>query len=119
MNFVLGPRTLTTGCSPIVLVTTPAQPASNARMIFVSDSVGGAEDNRNGFSSVRPVKTADRRELMTCLQPYNDCFSLKRKGAPHGQSFCRHGNRLATGPPRGRRTPQEFHRRPMGGTRRH
>ena len=33
----------------MVLVTTPPQPASNARMMLVSDSVGGAEDSRNGF----------------------------------------------------------------------
>src|SRR3954470_16025958 len=43
-NFVFGPATLTTGWRPIVFVTTPAQPASKARRIFDSDSVGGAED---------------------------------------------------------------------------
>src|SRR4051812_28532799 len=48
-NFVFGPMTLTTGCRPIVLVTTPPQPASKARMMFDSDSVGGADDRRNGF----------------------------------------------------------------------
>src|SRR3954471_2911365 len=48
-NFVFGPATLTTGCSPMVLVTTPPQPASNARKMFDSDSVGGADDRRNGF----------------------------------------------------------------------
>src|SRR5436309_14590271 len=48
-NFVFGPATFTTGCSPIVLVTTPAHPASNARRMFGSDSVGGADDSRNGF----------------------------------------------------------------------
>src|SRR5919109_2080748 len=46
-NFVFGPSTFTTGCRPMVFVTTPAQPASNARMMLVSDSVGGADDNRN------------------------------------------------------------------------
>src|SRR6188508_569682 len=45
-NFVFGPATFTTGCRPIVLVTTPPHPASNARMILVSDSVGGAEASR-------------------------------------------------------------------------
>src|SRR5712691_4986776 len=55
MNFVFGPSTLTTGCSPIVFVTTPPQPASNARMMLLSDSVGGADDSRNGFSNRRPV----------------------------------------------------------------
>jgi hypothetical protein len=54
-NFVFGPATLTTGCSPIVLVTTPPQPASKARMMLLSDSVGGADDSRNGFSNRRPV----------------------------------------------------------------
>src|SRR6266852_8159811 len=52
-NFVFGPATLTTGCSPIVLVTTPPHPASKARKIFDSDSVGGADDSRNGFSKRR------------------------------------------------------------------
>src|SRR5262245_5325711 len=55
-NLVLGPSTLTTGCRPIVLVTTPPQPASYARMMLLSDSVGGAEASRNGFSNLRPVK---------------------------------------------------------------
>src|SRR5205823_10818409 len=46
-NFVFGPLTLTTGCMPMVLVTTPPQPASKARMMFASDSVGGAEASMN------------------------------------------------------------------------
>src|SRR4029453_5947272 len=54
-NFVFGPATLTTGCSPIVLVTTPAHPASNARMMFASDSVGGADESRNGLANFNPV----------------------------------------------------------------
>ena len=45
-NFVFAPATLTTGCRPIVLVTTPPQPASNARMMLLSDSVGGADESR-------------------------------------------------------------------------
>src|SRR2546430_6701916 len=49
-NFVFGPATFTTGWRPIVFVTTPAHPASNARRMFDSDSVGGADDSRNGFS---------------------------------------------------------------------
>src|SRR5450759_2199587 len=44
MNFAFAPYTFTTGCSPIVFVTTPPQPASKARMMFDSDSVGGAEE---------------------------------------------------------------------------
>src|SRR5882724_10698516 len=59
-NFVFGPRTLTTGCNPIVLVTTPPQPASKARRMFDSDSVGGAEDSRNGFRNVTPVNVVDK-----------------------------------------------------------
>src|SRR5437867_3091065 len=54
-NFVFGPATLTTGCRPIVFVTTPPHPASNARMMLTSDSVGGADARRNGFSKRRPV----------------------------------------------------------------
>src|SRR5206468_8044475 len=59
LNFVFGPTTFTTGWSPIVFVTTPPQPASNARMMFDSDSVGGAEARRNGLSKVMPVKTTE------------------------------------------------------------
>src|SRR5258705_5182646 len=64
MNFVFGPSTLTTGCRPIVLVTTPAQPASNARMMLLSDSVGGADDSRNGFSKRRPVNVVSSSAVM-------------------------------------------------------
>src|SRR5262249_18337311 len=70
MNLVLGPLTLMTGCIPIVLTTTPAQPASKARRIFESDSVGGAEASRNGFSKSMPVNRVDRVVFM----------SLPRKG---------------------------------------
>src|SRR5687768_10995603 len=63
-NFVFGPSTFTTGCSPIVLVTTPPQPASNARMMLLSDSVGGAEDSRNGFVNFRPVNVTERSGFM-------------------------------------------------------
>ena len=55
-NFVFGPATFATGCRPMVLVTTPPQPASNARMMLLSDSVGGADASRNGFSKRKPVK---------------------------------------------------------------
>src|SRR5262245_23294075 len=54
-NLVFGPSTLTTGCSPIVFVTTPPHPASNARMMLLSDSVGGADERRNGLSNASPV----------------------------------------------------------------
>src|SRR5262245_20629576 len=60
VNLVLGPLTLTTGCRPIVLVTTPPQPASKARRILDSDSVGGAEESRNGLAKRIPVKVTDR-----------------------------------------------------------
>src|SRR6185295_12154860 len=59
-NFVFGPSTLTTGWSPIVFVTTPPHPASNARRMFDSDSVGGAEESRNGLWKRRPVKVVER-----------------------------------------------------------
>src|SRR3954464_11253266 len=63
MNLAFAPYTLPTGWSPIVFVTTPPQPASNARMMFDSDSVGGADDNRNGFSNRMPVKVVERSIL--------------------------------------------------------
>src|SRR5471032_870188 len=63
-NFVFGPRTLTTGCRPIVFVTTPPQPASNARTMFDSDSVGGADESRNGFWNRTPVNVVDRSSAM-------------------------------------------------------
>src|SRR5215831_15767142 len=59
-NLVFGTTTLTTGCRPIVLVTTPAQPASNARRMFDSDSVGGADESRNGLRKCTPVNVVDR-----------------------------------------------------------
>src|SRR4029434_2493677 len=39
----------------MVFVTTPPHPTSNARRMFCSDSVGGADESRNGFSNWRPV----------------------------------------------------------------
>ena len=67
-NFVFGPSTLTTGCSPIVLVTTPPHPASKARMMLASDSVGGADDSRNGFGKRSPVNvTASLSAMPTPL----------------------------------------------------
>src|SRR5215831_1546834 len=66
-NFVFGPRTLTTGCSPMVLVTTPPHPASKARRMFDSDSVGGADDSRKGFLNRTPVKVVDRSAAMAYL----------------------------------------------------
>src|SRR5919201_3978170 len=63
-NFVFGPTTLTTGCKPIVLVTTPPHPASKARRMFDSDSVGGADDSRNGLTNRRPVNVVERSGVM-------------------------------------------------------
>src|SRR5581483_1198339 len=60
MNLVFGPFTLITGCSPIVLVTTPPHPHSKARRILLSDSVGGAEASKNGFSKLSPVNFTER-----------------------------------------------------------
>src|SRR6186713_2964910 len=65
MNFAFAPTTLTTGCSPIVFVTTPPHPASNARRMLLSDSVGGAEESRNGFSKWIPVKVVERSAMVT------------------------------------------------------
>src|SRR5262249_14136035 len=62
-NFVFGPTTLVTGCRPIVLVTPPPQPASNARRMFCSDSVGGADASRNGFVKRTPVNDVERSAM--------------------------------------------------------
>src|SRR6185369_17939298 len=64
-NLVFGPTTLTTGWSPIVLVTTPPQPTSNARTMFDSDSVGGADDSRNGFWRRTPVNVVERSAMVS------------------------------------------------------
>src|SRR5688500_15489126 len=69
-NFVFGPATFTTGWSPIVLVTTPPHPASNARMMLLSDSVGGADASRNGLSNRRPVNVVARSSGMSLLHHY-------------------------------------------------
>src|SRR5215467_11926151 len=66
-NFVFGPATFATGCRPMVFVTTPPQPASNARMMLLSDSVGGADARRKGFSKCKPVKTVERLGIMRGL----------------------------------------------------
>src|SRR3954467_463484 len=59
-NFVRAPKTLTTGCSPIVFTTTPPHPASNALRMLLSDSVGGADESRNGLSNLMPVNVTLR-----------------------------------------------------------
>src|SRR6185503_7410833 len=52
--------TLTTGWRPMVLVTTPPHPASKARRMFDSDSVGGADESRNGLRKRTPVNVVER-----------------------------------------------------------
>src|SRR5437763_16515828 len=66
-NFVFGPLTFTTGCRPIVFVTTPPHPASKARRMFESDSVGGAAARGRGLGKRIPVNVA-ARSAMSALQ---------------------------------------------------
>src|SRR6478672_814055 len=84
MNVVFGPATLTTGCRPIVFVTTPPHPASNARMMFDSDSVGGAEESRNGFSNLMPVKVVERSDILPPVERWlvagGSCWRLADAG---------------------------------------
>ena len=53
----------------MVLVTTPPHPASKARRMLLSDSVGGAEDSRNGLLNLIPVNVTDRSRLMRPSAP--------------------------------------------------
>ena len=46
------------------MVTTPPQPASNARMMLLSDSVGGADESRNGFGNLMPVNVTEMSGFM-------------------------------------------------------
>ena len=46
------------------MVTTPPHPDSNARRMFDSDSVGGADDSRNGFLKRTPVNVVVRSAAM-------------------------------------------------------
>src|SRR5258708_5911833 len=62
-NLVFGPLGLMTGWRPMVFVTTPPQPASKARMMLASDSVGGADASRNGFAKRRPVNVVDKSAM--------------------------------------------------------
>src|SRR5262249_20274368 len=74
-----------TGWRPIVFVTTPPHPASKARRMFDSDSVGGAEERRNGFSKRRPVKMVDRSVLMGLSPLANEEFYARgSRGATPG-----------------------------------
>src|SRR4051812_21464436 len=92
-NLVFGPATFTTGWSPIVFVTTPPHPASNARMMFVSDSVGGADASRNGFSNRRPVNETDKFVPMVNPRETRDRLTIIEAVPVHapGESPCRDG----------------------------
>src|SRR6185436_471395 len=99
MNFALAPTTLATGWSPIVFVTTPAHPASKARRMLLSDSVGGAEASRNGFPNSMPVKWTDRLADMA-----DDLIHGRSDGRTVGRSDGRtvgrsDGRNLIIGPP--------------------
>ena len=70
---VLGPATFSTGCNPMVFVTTPPHPASNAFSILRLLSVGGAdamEEKGSGGVGVKLIQ-----ELKSDLANY-----LERKG---------------------------------------
>src|SRR5262249_19789401 len=58
------------------------QPISNARMMFDSDSVGGAEDSRNGFSKRRPVNDVERSAMVFFL-----CHHKGHKGHKEKRRF--------------------------------
>src|SRR5687767_2053349 len=102
---------------PIVLTTTPPQPASKARMMFASDSVGGADASRNGFSKSMPVKRVESvvfmvvspgsggiitlfRPLPSALRPPPVLPCANAKNRPRG-----------TDPGQGRHLPRRVHRR--------
>src|SRR5712691_10444147 len=86
-NLVFGPLTLTTGCSPIVFVTTPPQPASKALMMLLSDSVGGADASRNGFSKRIPVNVVDRSAMTS---PFREKSIIDLRPNPPHQRHRRH-----------------------------
>src|SRR5204863_9504682 len=83
-SFVFGPLTLTTGCMPMVLVTTPPQPASKARTMFASDSVGGAEASMKGFSKRIPVNVVDRSAMDPPCREAADYMRVWGGGAVRG-----------------------------------
>src|SRR6266403_2929090 len=85
----------------MVFVTTPPHPASKARVMLDSDSVGGAEDNRNGFSKRIPVNVTERSTLIqppNCFRPSRVAARRRQSGHPVGSRFlvplCRHLLRL-------------------------
>src|SRR5690349_2990646 len=57
---------------PIVFTTTPPQPASNARRMFESDSVGGADASRKGFSKSMPVNVVESVVFTAASEAHDD-----------------------------------------------
>ncbi len=53
----------------MVLVTTPPHPASNARMMLLSDSVGGAEASRKGLGKRSPVNVTSSCVAIVVVPP--------------------------------------------------
>src|SRR5512140_3318417 len=66
----------------MVLVTTPPQPASNARRMFASDSVGGAEESMNGFAKRIPVNVVPRSTAMADLPSVRSATNARNHRAP-------------------------------------
>src|SRR4051794_9260420 len=62
----------------MVFVTMPPQPASKARMMFASDSVGGAEASRKGFWKRIPVNAVDRSAMGSSFWGNGDCNKVVR-----------------------------------------
>ena len=62
----------------MVFTTTPPQPASKARMMLESDSVGGADASRNGFSNSMPVNRVDSVRLHVCPRKAADLIRSAR-----------------------------------------
>src|SRR5918994_3214304 len=96
-NFVFGPATFTTGCIPIVFVTTPPQPASNAWSMFDSDSVGGADASMKGFSNRMPVNDTDRSMPICPPAPRGVCGEDNRLGGRRGRPPALGAGRWALG----------------------
>src|SRR3954447_14106075 len=62
----------------MVFVTMPPQPASKARMMLASDSVGGAEASRKGFWKRIPVNVVDRSAMGSSYLGNGDCNKVVR-----------------------------------------
>src|SRR5688572_6347986 len=100
----------------MVLTTTPPHPASNARMMLASDSVGGADASRKGFSKSMPVNRVASVVFMGSLwSAHHSAFRrrfqpprVRREAATAGLAVARRncvasgGGRLWYLPPMGR-----------------